>query len=392
MKAREIYNRINKVKPFWAYTIIILFTCFLLIRTFNRRLTFWDMIPYMGAVVSITEPDPAVIHRVTYASLKKCAPEPVQEIYITRHPFCLRNSIDAHYFNSQVAFFKVKWLYVYMAAVFYFIHVPLYYSVYVPVWIAAILFAVLLFNMAKVYVTQIPAVLFCCILMSFNFNRYTFGIASPDALAGLFTLAGVHYFLHKQRIYFASFFFLLAVLVRPENLIFLFVFAFIRWYSRKTIFGPIAFREILLLLVGLVSVCLAYNLTGYSSSAMFYRSFIDLMPSPEEMPQLTPGLYKQGILNGLNKSMKDYSTWVLLGLVMIYFFLKKRLSARAILIMNVFIISLCIKFLLHPLVVQRFTFVFIDVTIIVLVFNNYVMARLNLAWFGTNKKEFAEVV
>lgn len=330
----------------------------------HKKKTYWDAIPYMGAVLAIDEKDNAKIHESTYQLLKENTSIDEQQKLIDGHPFCKSIYDHQNYFAQQLPFFQVKFLYVYTSYVFYKIGVPLYDALFLVVLISSILIFTITFNWLKKYHGNgLSLLLSVCIFLCW-FNIRSFIISSPDALAGLFFIAAVYFYLEKNKLKLSYIFLFLAALTRPDYLFFVVCFSSIAILLLKVKPSLFAIVTTFACVASVLLVSYNYQYDGWQ---MFYRSFVDLTVSPQtEAGKFSVDVYFNGMSNGIKQSLSHKSTFLFLITLLFPFFILKKLSSAEKIIFYAILTSVIVRFFIHPWLEERFVFIYIDIFIVVL--------------------------
>jgi hypothetical protein len=332
----------------------------------------------MGAVISIDENDSVKIHQKTYQLLKEQSSIQEQQKLIDGHSFC--KSIYEHqsYFKQQLPFFQVKFLYVYASYLLYKLGIPLYDALFIVVLIASVCIILLIYNWLKVHVGNKLSLLFCVLLFLCWFNVRSFTISSPDAMAGLFFMLACYFYLERNNFKLTYLFLSLAALTRPDYLFFVLCFYVISNWVLKTKPAVISTISMLLCVASVVLISSIYHYNGWQ---MFYRSFVYLTVSPQtEAGAFSTEVYLNGLLNGVKISLKHWSTYLFLLMLMLPFIFLKRLTVTEKIIFLTVLTSVIVRFFIHPWLEERFVFIYIDLFIIIFFKHNgqYLINRKSL--------------
>jgi hypothetical protein len=364
------------------YTNYLLVLCCILLSFFliKERKTFWDAIPYMGAVLAFDENDPKIIHEKTYKLLKENTAAEEQKKLIDDHPFCKAISQNNNYFLQQLPFFQVKFLYVFCSYIAYKLGVPLYDALFFIVIFSSVLILIIIYNWLKIYYRNAIALLLSIIIILCWFNLRSFTISSPDALAGLFFIIAIYQYLEKNNLILCYVFLFLATLTRPDYIFFVTCFYMVSIKQKPT------WQITLIALLSIFSVILLSSIYRYNGWQMFYRSFVDLTVSPQTTAgDFSTNLYLNGLYNGLKLSMSHKSTYLFfLSLIFPFFFLKKLSKSEKIILYTIFSSAL-IKFFIHPWLEERFVFIFIDIFMIVFLKHIDFQTRFNKNFMNLKK-------
>lgn len=337
---------------------------------FNKTMRFWDMLPYMGAVVSIDHNDSAQIHSTVYAEFNQYARAEMKAAMIEGHPFCKNLSVYPDKFYQQLPFFRIKMLYVYLAWIFYKLGVPLFYAVLLPSVLAFVGISLVarqwIGNYYKPLLSFVLSLLVCGFMACFS----AFRIASPDAMAAFFLLMGSYFFLHKKHTGYTLLWLLLALATRVDNVIFVVsLLLFVLLFNSKNnsqqkiicLFG-IGFSALLFLLA-------KWQSGGYDAWRMFYRSFIFLEENPYDAHiQWNASQYIQGIKNGLRASIHNKGIYLIPLFTGIFYLIGKFTRTR---IENCWILAMCLSLVgrvfLHPLFETRYLMGFMLVLLLMVI-------------------------
>jgi hypothetical protein len=251
--------------------------------------------------------------------------------------------------------------------------------VLLPVLIAFVITGWLIYRWLEKYLLPAFAFGITILLLACSFNLGAFRIASPDALAGLFLLAGSYFILERRQVQVAVLLFLFAIFTRIDSFLFvvpfLFFLSWLYWRTdRKILFSCITGIFASALLFGLIR----YQ-ANYDASRMFYRAFVDLVPNPYDIdPQFNTTDYFAGIKKGLSDSARSISVFLLPLLMILYaaFFRVRLRSVEGAWLAALFI-SLCGRLILHPAFEDRYLFAHLDTLIILIIAGAVTKARLS---------------
>ena len=162
------------------------------------------------------------------------------------------------------------------------------------------------------------SLLFSVLVFLCWFNIRTFVISSPDALAGLFLLLSVYFYLEKDNIKLSYLFIFLAALSRPD-----YVFFVVSFYAVSLFYLQMkpSLLPTIATLTTIATVFIISSIYQYHGWQMFYRSFVDLTVSPQtEAGEFSIDVYLNGMYNGIKQSISHKSTYVFLIVLFIPLF------------------------------------------------------------------------
>jgi len=360
--AYDTYNVIRN-RPYWrGLYFLTLFTLSVLVVTKARP--FWDMLPYMGTVVSLDTSDPDLIHATTYTEFKKHAGEQMMSAMLAGDDFTETMHRNPSYFSQQLPFFKVKVIYVFICRLFSKMGVPLFYAVLIPSALALFFTGFIFFTwLHKHYSALFSSAISLSLLMVF-FNLDTFRIASPDALCGAFILASAYFLVVRDSLRYYSVFAFLAVFTRPDTIFLFIVMAcLLGVYNFKN--ARILYPQLLSAVLAIALLYMVQKITGYNSYKMFYRSFVHLVPNPEDLDlQFELNTYLSGLKTGLLMSLNRISLYVFLALLVYCFLKREEFADIKVIWLEGLLISFIVKLIFHPLIDDRFLFIYIDIMIL----------------------------
>ncbi|HTF05014.1 MAG TPA: hypothetical protein VK826_13395 [Bacteroidia bacterium] len=347
---------------------------------FLRPVTFWDMLPYMGSVLSLGSSDEKYIHEETYAQFRLHAPEKMKASMIDGHPFCLSVSQNADYFNQHIPFFKIKALYIYTSWAFLKMGVPLFYAVLLPSLLAFLCISIVVYVWLEKHFVPVATCAFCGLVLLLNLNLDAFRIASPDALAAMFLVLSAFFLLEKKKMGVGIIFLLLCVFVRVDFVFFAgILLAYIGLANYKT--SRSVFLNCVAGTAGVAAIVLfvRYQSGGYDMYRMFHRAFVELPVNPLEADvHFNTRDYVAGIVKGIGLSLKGKGLYALFILGILLFVLRKGKSTMEERAWHVALIgSLVLKIFIHPIYEVRYLagYIIILLVLVVIRLKYYLPAR-----------------
>jgi hypothetical protein len=320
----------------------------------------WDMLPYMGVVLSYTGSNGIEdIHRQVYAIAKNQVPENFYHRMVDPAN-AYRNSVaqDPIAFQSQLPFYIVKPLYTRLAYWFYKMGAGLTAATVWPSAISYCLAGLLFFHWCKKYWSIGYACAGSILVMLSPPLLTAAGLSTPDALSAFLLFTAIYLLAETASITTACVLLLLSVFARLDNVLpaaaILPAVFFANKVGRRMSAGKMVFIAAMLLLV---YFAVAGNARAYGWSMLYYPEFAKQLNTSYTAnasfdfsgyvalvkAQLTTGLYFSFL------SMFLFLTVYYLWNVP---FSMKQLSPEQVLAM-LFVLIIVVRFLLQPLVTDR---------------------------------------
>lgn len=236
----------------------------------------WDMLPYMGIILSYDQSDVKIIHRETYA----IARDQIPTVYYKRlidSSNAYRNTMAKNpaFFYSQFPFYIVKPLYTRAAYLFFRTGISLPMSTILPSVIAYFFTGLLLFSWIKKYWNDLYACIASLLIMLSPPLLTVAGLSTPDALSGLLLFTAAYFLTEKRSVVVTFIFLLLAIFSRLDNIIpavfFMSVIFFTNKWSYKISGGKII---LLFSILFLAYFAVSGNTHSFGWSIFYYPAFI----------------------------------------------------------------------------------------------------------------------
>ena len=346
-----------KYSILFIYCVIILYAaaCSLKKPAYN-----WDILPYMGVILSYDKADANTIHKNVYSIAKDQVP-PVYYNRLVDPSNAYRNSVaqSPEKFRAQFPFYIVKPLYTGAAYLFYKAGIALPMSTVWPSVIAYFLTGLLLFFWLKKYWSGLYACIGSSLVMLSPPLLTVAGLSTPDALSGLLLFTAVYFLTEKKSTAGTFVFLLLAVFARLDNILpavcFLSALFFTNNRNNKIPAGKIVF---LFGILFLAYFAVSGNVRSYGWSVFYYPAFVKQLNSSYTANSIFD--FKQYI--SLAKS--QLMTGLYFSLISLFFFLvlfllwNSSLSGFSRLTMEqalavIFVVIIIARFILQPLVADR---------------------------------------
>lgn len=180
----------------------------------------WDAMPYMAVALSYESGDATFIHDTVYTIAKEQMP-PVKydQIIDTSMNYKKRMLQNENDFYNLLPFYVVKPLYTGMIYLFYKEGISLLKATVLPSVIAYVLIGWLLFKWIKNY---LPALLSCLIALLTMLSAPVLEVvktSSPDCLASFLLITAFYFIIERKNLSVAFVFLLFAVFARLDNII-----------------------------------------------------------------------------------------------------------------------------------------------------------------------------
>jgi hypothetical protein len=329
---------------------------------------FWDMLPYMGCVIEIDESAPELVHQRTYSEFNRYASERMKASMLDGHPFCREMQRSPEHFNQQLPFYRVKPLYIWLSYLLWKCGIPLFYAFCCVNVLAVVVLGWFAFKWLQAFFTPVYTFLLSLILVFLPMHCSTYSIASPDTLSAASLIAGAYFFLQKKKTILTLVCFLIAVLVRVDNAIFVTLIlsaSLIRSLQMRSRILPYV---VALGILALLLFMIWEQSSGYSMQQMFYRSFVDLVVNPQAIDyNINPLMYWNGIQKGIRDSVHNIEFYLLPILILLFFIYRQQKSGEQQVWLFALIGTLLIRLLMHPLFENRYLFAYSLVFMLLLV-------------------------
>lgn len=317
-----------------------------------------DMLFYTGIYYQSEGMTDSEAHQKVYDFKFASLPDSVQQFMSTTE--MEKNCrTDFAYFSIMLPFCKVKWLYNVCVRVL----TPVSGSPFLAmIFISLISFSLISFLLAFLlsrYLETWLACLFAIFISAFPHVAEVSRIFTPDAFSALLLFSAFLILLLKKKEWLAFLFFFLAILCRPENVLFPIIYSvheiiLSRKVNRQKIFYAVA------IVVSIVLFFMIEKITGaYGWKITFQHSLIDSAKSPTAW--LNESLSISTFITILIQNTFNHKTELLLIIfffVLAYFSSKKieMLSGNNLFKKILFMVSavMILKFIMHPFFDSRF--------------------------------------
>lgn len=322
----------------------------------------WDCLPYAATVLKIDGLNLSDLHSKTYTLAKKELTSESYEQLTTGGKYREEIANNSKGFIEQLPFYYIKPLYILFILIFFKLGVPLFLSTALPSLISFFIISVITFFLLSRKYNFIISSGITLLLMLFHAFSDVARESSPDTLSSLFLIGTIFSFLNKKT-WQVTLLLTLAILTRPDNIIFGGIFLCLSFYKKS-----FTVKQVIL---GFVCIGLAYItpkvfIDHYSWKTLFYHSFIEHLTYPNtDNSDFSLLEYCFIIIKNGFKELK-VSLLPLICIPFIFKQVRQSFSKKSIVILITIAATVIVRYLLFPVLTNRFMFAFYIATIIIL--------------------------
>jgi hypothetical protein len=355
--------RKRPVVPAKYYSILIIYCLIILCAaafSLKKPAYNWDILPYMGVILSYEKADAKAIHSEVYAIAKSQVPA----LYYNRMvdpSNTYRNSVaqSPEVFHSQIPFYIVKPLYTGAAYLLYKAGIKLPMATIWPSAIAYFLTGLLLFYWLKRYWSDLYACMAGLLVMLSPPLLTVAGLSSPDALSGFLLFTAVFFLTEKRSATTAFVFLLLAVFARIDNIIPAVFFLSIVFFANKGNYKMPAGKMVLLFaILFLAYFAVSANTSSFGWGLCYYPAFVKQLNSSYTANSAFDfkgylALVKSQLITGLYFSF--VTLFFFLVLLLLWSGAARGFSSLTIeqMLAVIFVVIMVVRFILQPLITDR---------------------------------------
>jgi hypothetical protein len=298
-----------------------------------------------------------IIHADVYETAQKNLPaKKYNNLINPKDKYRIKMAEDAAAFETQLPFFNIKPVYLIMIFIFFKLGTSLTYATLVPSLIAFFFMNLVAYFWCKKF--SLSPAAFAIVLTLICIATIPLATRSnPDGVACLFIMVGSFFFLEAKNLFLTVLFLVLAILTRPESIIFSFIlYAIIlagKW-KRKI---PVFISAIYILILVLVYFIPLKIMSNPGWSTLFYHAFVDNTANPLVKQTITIPLYLQVIRQNI-LNFKGIAAFIFLAVLCTQVFQFKTATTEKAFLYKIFfivvLISAIIKFLIFPMGSLRF--------------------------------------
>ncbi len=269
---------------------------------FKQPLYDWDMLAYSAIQYQMQGVPDSQIHTMVYSRVFDELDSTTQNFLSTK-PLEVRARSESDFFMEQLPFYTIKPGYNY--AVYFvawlFSATPVKAMQLVSVLSFMLTSFLLLYYLHCFYTTWRLFIITAAVVGTSTLTMAA-RMFTPDMLSVCFLLPIFYFMMHRKPIQMGIVYILLllSITIRPDNLLLLFMYPVVHYYSEKKLEAPVLTISGLVIGV-LLYLVIGYHYQGYGWKITFQHSAIDLSIRPTEWyaVSLSAFDYMKTLLNGL---------------------------------------------------------------------------------------------
>lgn len=337
----------------------LFYLCLLLgvsILSFKKPSYNWDMLAYTAVILQY-DAQTKDVHQLVYQLASRQLPAETYDLLAGASNSERKNwKENAATFHQKLPFYVIKPLYTIIAYGFYRSGIPIFKATMMPSVIAYIMTGILLLMWLSKYLRSVPATVICSMIMLLPPVLEAAKLSTPDFLAGMLLFYGVYFLVEKASVTWFFIFGILAVLSRIDFILPLLILLLALTFLAKelSVGKLIAFMSIAVVIYLLI----ASNASGYGWSILYFPSFLRTLNARHEVQSAFAmhdywELLKAQVMTALYHS---HFVWLLLiaMLTLLQYRLYELKSNMAFLIIISLLIAIAVRFLLQPVIADRF--------------------------------------
>jgi hypothetical protein len=358
-------------------TVYILCIALFAIFKFKKQEYNWDMLPYMAIILSYDDSDINHVHTSVYNIIKEQTPPADYKLLVDGGVEMRKHSAEyADHFKQQLPYYTIKPLYTRLGYFFYKTGVPLTKATLMPSVVSYFFIGVFIFYWLKKYVHQLLLLPLSLLIMLCRPIFSAASVSTPDLLSGLILLLAFYFLIERKSMLFICIFLILSIFTRLDNIIpavfIILLLTFTNQWKEKISLKKIS---LILLAVSASYFFVSYNATKYGWNIFYFPSFISHENlSYDDRLQFSFSNYfsiaRAQIMNG--SFFSDLILFLLLGLILFIernsFQFKPQNFDQLLLI--VIILAIICRFILQPIIADRF-YIAYYITILILLIRKY---------------------
>ena len=327
--------------------------------------TNWDMVAYIASILDLDELSPAEIHQKSWAAVREHVNEGQFMVLTSDRPYRIHQFADPDAFYSMLGFYRVKFLYIQLAA-----QIAPYTG---PLAALRILTTISVAGIGAITLTWLSwqKILFMAPLAAALLILSDFGdmamLVVPDLLASMFIILAALFFIKKNEpgLIIALF---LAVLTRPDHLVFVGILTLLSLMT-----GTMRRAGIIALILTMTSYFFATKVTGHPGWwVQMWFTHIEYVPTLVGFhPDFSVIAYIKIVASALARSMIN-NTWVAILILEAFFLavlvnLKYKFTKEETTMLIAFFATFAAKFAVFPLYETRFHFAYLMICGMILI-------------------------
>jgi hypothetical protein len=355
---------------------IIYFLCIMSVSiyAFEKPYYNWDALPYMAVALSYESDDAKFIHDTVYAIAKEQMPSiKYEQIIDTSMDYKKRMLQNTNDFYNLLPFYVVKPLYTGMIYLFYKGGISLLKATVLPSVVAYVLLGWLLFMWMKNYLPILFACLIALLIMLSAPVLEVVKTSSPDCLASFLLLMAFYFIIERKSLLIAFLFLLFSVFARLDDIIqFFFILSLLafthKWKEKLVLKNYFA--------MVLVIVVAYFLITSFASKfnwgLLYYPSFAKHLNLSYQAN--TAFSFKDYLALSVTHIVSGFffTHFIVFMLLALIVFINKSSTKFSLLnfeqsLLLVIFLSIAVRFILQPIIADRFYVAYYLLIIILLV-------------------------
>lgn len=305
-----------------SITIFGVLLFLLALHAINHPKYNWDMLGYVASAKTYSTDNHEYIHEYTYGGLSATLPErKVQHLVDGGIPYNQEMARNADAFNKQLPFYQIRVAYNSILASLISIGINPYFATHLIATIftlIGLLFVLRIFQELKAS-TKVTA--FIPVTAALFGASDIARLSTPDSLAFM-AISGISLLIIQKRFTLVLTLLPFLVLLRTDLILFTLMLC---------LYSAISIRSIKLfipLLSGALSLIVYFALNNYFENhgwgVVFYFTFIEHITDPTLVPNVTPAIYFDALINGLKNALRDipFIIYLLASAYLIYLHVK----------------------------------------------------------------------
>ncbi|WCT12058.1 hypothetical protein [Mucilaginibacter jinjuensis] len=342
-----------------SITPCLFYLCLLLgvgVLSFKKPSYNWDMLAYTAVILQY-DAQTKDVHQMVYQLASRQLPaDTYDQLAGASNPERKNWKENDAAFHQKLPVYVIKPLYTMMAYGFYKLGIPIFKATVVPSVIAYIMTGILLLIWLNKYLKPVHATITCSMIMLLPPVLEAAKLSTPDFLAGMLLFYGVYFMVEKASVTAFFIFGILAVLSRIDFILpLLILLPALTFLAKELSVGKlIAFMSIAVV----VYLLIASNALGYGWNMLYFPSFFHTLNPKHEVRSAFSmhdywELLKAQVMTALYHS---HFVWLLLiaTLTLLQYRLYELKSNMAILIIISLLFAIAARFLLQPVIADRF--------------------------------------
>ncbi len=319
----------------------------------------WDVLGYMASALSFEETDKKSIHTQVYALAHAAMPLQAYTELVSQTPYRRDMYADYDHFAQQIPFYSIRPLYVGAIYLLNKAGVNLARAPGVVSALAYFAIAVVLLLWINNYIAGVNGIGLPLLLILSPPMLMIAREMTPDALSAAVLIAAVYLLAEKRALTGFALLTLASVWIKTDNVIYaLILFSYLLVFGKDRL--ALSFANFALLVAGAVASCLAIDLAAgnYGWSTVFHHTFVQFITNPAEQRfPVSFSVYLAALRSGLSMAVSgSMMIFLFFGLLAYYLSVQKKILLRGIYshLMLILGLSVLIRYLLFPAMLDRF--------------------------------------